>query len=44
MAFLEGTLPLSAHFLEGRIEREDRLVVPPDALREVLLNAVMHRD
>jgi ATP-dependent DNA helicase RecG len=44
MAFLDRTLPLSAHFVEGRIEREDRLPVPPEALREVLLNAVMHRD
>jgi ATP-dependent DNA helicase RecG len=44
MAFLDRTLPLSGHFVEGRIEREDRLPVPPDALREILLNAVMHRD
>ena len=44
MAFLERTLPVSGHFVEGRIEREDRLPVPRDALREVLLNAVMHRD
>lgn len=44
MAFLDRTLPLSARFTEGRIEREDRLPVPPDALREILLNAVMHRD
>lgn len=44
MAFLDRTLPLSGHFVPGRIEREDRLPVPPDALREVLLNAVMHRD
>ena len=44
MAFLDRTLPLSGHFVEGRIEREDRLPVPPDGLREVLLNAVMHRD
>lgn len=44
MAFLDRTLPLSGHFVAGRIEREDRLPVPPDALREVLLNAVMHRD
>ncbi|MEX0599662.1 MAG: ATP-binding protein, partial [Rhodothermales bacterium] len=44
MAFLDRTLPLAARFTEGRIEREDRLPVPPDALREVLLNAVMHRD
>ncbi len=44
MDFLDRTLPLSARFAEGRIEREDRLPVPPSALREVLLNAVMHRD
>lgn len=44
LAFLDRTLPLSGHFVEGRIQREDRLPVPPDALREILLNAVMHRD
>jgi len=44
MAFLDRTLPLSGHFVEGRIQREDRLPVSPDALREILLNAVMHRD
>jgi ATP-dependent DNA helicase RecG len=44
MAWLDRTLPLAAHFPPGRIFREDRLPVPPDALREVLLNAVMHRD
>ena len=44
MAFLDRTLPLAGHFVEGRIQREDRLPVPPDGLREILLNAVMHRD
>ena len=44
MAFLDRTLPLAARFTEGEIFREDRLPVPPDALREILLNAVMHRD
>lgn len=44
MAFLDRTLPLSAHFPEGEIFREDRLPVPPNALREILLNTVMHRD
>lgn len=44
MAFLDRTLPLAARFPEGKIFREDRLPVPPDALREILLNAVMHRD
>ena len=44
MAWLDRTLPLAARFPPGQIFREDRLPVPPDALREVLLNAVMHRD
>lgn len=44
MAFLERTLPLAARFVEGRIEREDRLPVPAHALREIIVNAVMHRD
>jgi len=44
MAFLDRTLPLAACFPEGQINREDRLPVPPNALREILLNAVMHRD
>ncbi len=29
---------------KGKIFREDRQPVPPDALRETILNAVMHRD
>ena len=44
MAWLERTLPLSARFPVGRIEREDRFPVPTAALREAILNAVMHRD
>ena len=44
MAFLERTMPLGARFPEGTIFREDRFPVPPAALREILLNAVMHRD
>ncbi|MEW6367748.1 MAG: ATP-binding protein [Acidobacteriota bacterium] len=44
MAFLERTMPLGARFPTGQILREDRFPVPPDALREILLNAVMHRD
>jgi len=43
-AWLDRTLPLAAHFPRGKIFREDRLPVPPEALREVILNAVMHRD
>ena len=35
---------LRAYFPERKIEREDRLAIPPAALREILLNAVIHRD
>jgi ATP-dependent DNA helicase RecG len=44
MAWLDRTLPLAARFPPGEIFREDRLPVPAEALRETLLNAVMHRD
>lgn len=44
MGFLERTMPLGARFPEGKIFREDRFPVPLDALRDILLNAVMHRD
>ncbi len=44
MAWLERTMPLSARFPVGRIEREDRFPVPTPALREAILNAAMHRD
>ncbi len=44
MAFLERTMPLGARFPRGRLFREDRFPVPLDAFREILLNAVMHRD
>lgn len=44
MAFLERTLPLGARFPKGKIFREDRFPIPPEALREILLNAVMHRE
>jgi hypothetical protein len=44
MAWLDRTLPLAARFPPGEIFREDRLPVPAEALREALLNAVMHRD
>jgi ATP-dependent DNA helicase RecG len=44
MAFLERTMPLGARFPTGQIFREDRFPIPLGALREILLNAVMHRD
>lgn len=44
IAWLDRTLPLAARFPKGSIFREDRLPVPADALREVIINAVSHRD
>jgi ATP-dependent DNA helicase RecG len=44
IAWLDRTLPLAAHFPKGSVFREDRQPVPAEALREVILNAVMHRD
>lgn len=44
MAFLERTMPLGARFPAGKVFREDRFPVPLDGIREILLNAVMHRD
>jgi ATP-dependent DNA helicase RecG len=44
IAWLDRTLPLSARFPKGSILREDRLPVPAEALREIVINAVIHRD
>lgn len=44
IAWLDRTLPLSARFPKGAINREDRLPVPAEALREIIINAVIHRD
>lgn len=44
IAWLDRTLPLAARFAKGRIFREDRQPVPAEALRETIINAVIHRD
>lgn len=44
IAWLDRTLPLSARFPKDSILREDRLPVPAEALREIIINAVIHRD
>jgi ATP-dependent DNA helicase RecG len=43
-AWLDRTLPLAARFPKGSLFREDRLPVPAEALRETIVNAVIHRD
>jgi len=44
IAWLDRTLPLSARFPKGAVNREDRLPVPAEALREIAINSVIHRD
>jgi ATP-dependent DNA helicase RecG len=44
IAWLDRTLPLAARFPKGSVFREDRQPVPPEALRETIINAVIHRD
>lgn len=44
IAWLDRILPLSARFPKGSILREDRLPVPAEALREIIVNAVIHRN
>ncbi|MFO1077125.1 MAG: ATP-binding protein [Planctomycetota bacterium] len=44
IAWLDGTLPLATHFPEGSVFREDRMPVPAVALRQTIVNAVIHRD
>ena len=35
---------MAERFPKGAINREDRMRVPAEALREIVLNAVIHRD
>ncbi len=44
IAWHDHTLPLAARFPKGSIFREDRQPVPAEALRETIINAVIHRD
>ena len=44
IAWLDRTRPLLARFPKGSMLREDRLPVPAEALREIIINAVIHRD
>ena len=37
-------MPLPGRIVPGRLERVDTPLIPPDALREILVNALIHRD
>lgn len=42
--FLIESLPIAGRIVPGRMEREDRPLLPVEALREALANAFVHRD
>lgn len=44
LLFCHRHLPLPGRIEPGRLERVDRPLIPPDALREILVNALIHRD
>lgn len=41
---LERHFPLPGRIVPGRMERLDRPLIPPDAMREILVNALIHGD
>jgi ATP-dependent DNA helicase RecG len=42
--FCQRNLPLPGKIVPGKLQREDRPLIPPDAMREILVNALIHRD
>lgn len=44
MLFCQRHFPLPGRVVPERMERVDHPLIPPDALREILVNALIHRD
>lgn len=44
LEFLQRHVPMTSRLERGAFRREDRLAYPPFALREAIMNALVHRD
>ncbi len=42
--FCHRHFPLPGKIVPGRLQRVDTPLIPPDAMREILVNAIIHRD
>lgn len=42
--FCQRHFPLPGRIEPGKLQRVDRPLIPPDAMREILVNALIHRD
>lgn len=42
--FCQRHLPLPGKIVPGKLQREDTPLIPPEAMREILVNALIHRD
>lgn len=42
--FCQRHFPLPGKIVPGRLQRVDKPLIPPDAMREILVNALIHRD
>lgn len=42
--FCQRHFPLPGKIIPGRLQRVDTPLIPPDAMREILVNALIHRD
>ncbi|MBI2837903.1 MAG: putative DNA binding domain-containing protein [Acidobacteria bacterium] len=42
--FCRRHFPLPGRIVPGKLQREDKPLIPPDAMREILVNALIHRD
>ncbi len=42
--FCQRHFPLPGKIVPGKLQRQDKPLIPPDAMREILVNALIHRD